>query len=315
VINWPGYEEACYWFMAHAAGSHAFTLQRAPGDHEDEHDKAWRSIVKARSNLSAEQRTDGVIDVDWFHNAYQALNSDERWDAIEKAARFLGYGHAEKKAARLADVLLGRTKKKDLVENIQRKFLKESVRLLGLLPLPEDAKKRDAELADRFKVLKAYERYARGLSSLSKEPAMQSYRLGMENLAETAGFSDPVRLEWAVTAKETAALANGPVTAKAKDVTISLTLGVFAAPLATRRRWHDRASERRVVDRPSARFREGEELAGVPGGVLPARTHPAVQAGLPRSLHADAGREGGQRQVASLLRPAGEREPGEGPTQ
>ena len=60
--------------------------------------------------------------------------------------------------------------------------------------------KRDAELADRYKVLKAYERYARGLSSLSKEPAMLSYRLGMENLAVTAGFSDPVRLEWAVTA-------------------------------------------------------------------------------------------------------------------
>ncbi len=233
VIDWPGYEEACYWFMAHAASSHAFTLQRAPGDHEDEHDKSWRSLVKARSNLSAEQRADGVIDVDWFHKAYQALGSDERWDAIEKAARFLGYGHAEKKAARLADVLLGRTKKKDLVENIQRKFLKESVRLLGLLPLPEDAAKRDTELADRYKVLKAYERYARGLSSLSKEPAMQSYRLGMENLAVTAGFSDPVRLEWAVTAKETADLAKGPVTAKAKDITVSLKLGDFAEPETT----------------------------------------------------------------------------------
>jgi hypothetical protein len=233
VLRWPGYEEACYWFMAHAAGSHAFALQRAPVDHEDEHAKAWRAIVKARSNLSAEQRADGVIDVDWFHKAYQALGSDERWDAIEKAARFLGYGHAEKKAARLADVLLGRTKKKELVDNIRKKFLKESVRLLGLLPLPEETKKRDAELADRYKVLKDYERYARGLSSLSKEPAMQSYRLGMENLAVTAGFGDPVRLEWAVTAQEVDDLANGPVTAKAKDITVSLRLGDFAEPETT----------------------------------------------------------------------------------
>ncbi len=107
------------------------------------------------------------------------------------------------------------------------------MRLLGLPPLPKEAKKRDAELADRYKVLKAYERYARGLSSLSKEPAMQSYRLGMENLAVTAGFSDPVRLEWAVTAKETADLAKGPVTAKAKDVTLSLKLGDFAEPETT----------------------------------------------------------------------------------
>ncbi len=260
VINWPGYEEACYWFMAHAAGSHAHTLQRAPGEHEDEHEKAWRSIVKSRSNLSAEQRADGVIDVDWFHKAYQALDSDERWDAIEKAARFLGYGHAEKKAARLADVLLGRTKKKELVENIQRKFLKESVRLLGLLPLPDDAKKRDAELADRYKVLKAYERYARGLSSLSKEPAMQSYRLGMENLAVTAGFSDPVRLEWAVTAKETADLAKGPVTVKAKDITVSLKLGDFAEPETTQ-------------------FRGKEELKSLP---KEAKGHKAIEELLER---------------------------------
>ncbi len=260
VINWPGYEEACYWFMAHAVGSHAFTLQRAPGDHEDEHDKAWRSLVKARSNLSAEQRADGVIDVAWFHKAYQALSSDVRWDAIEKAARFLGYGHAEKKAARLADVLLGRTKKKDLVENIQRKFLKESVRLLGLLPLPEDAKKLAAELADRYKVLKAYERYARGLSSLSKEPAMQSYRLGMENLAITAGFSDSVRLEWAVTAMETADLAKGPVTVKVKDITIALKLGEFAEPATTQ-------------------FRGKEELKSLP---KEAKANRAVEALLER---------------------------------
>jgi hypothetical protein len=239
MLNWPGYDEACYWFMAHASGSHAYTLQMAPGDHEDDHAKAWRAIVKARSNLSAEQRADGVIDVDWFHKAYRALGSDDRWDAIEKAARFLGYGHAEKKAARLADVLLGRTRKKELVDNIQKKFLKESVRLLGLLPLPKDEKKRDAELADRYKVLKAYERYARGLSSLSKEPAMQSYRLGMENLAVTAGYSDPVRLEWAVTAKETADLAQAPATAKAKGIIVSLKLGAFAEPETTQFRGNE----------------------------------------------------------------------------
>ena len=231
AIGWPGYEEACYWFMAHAAGDHAQKLQWAPRhDEEDHEDKVWRAIAKARSSLTVEQRADGVIDVEWFHKAYQALGNDERWDAIEKAARFLGYGYAEKKAARLADVLLGRTKKKELVENIERKFLKESVRLLGLLPLPVKESKRDAELADRYKVLKAYERYARGLSSLAKEPAMQAYRLGMQNLAVTAGFSDPTRLEWAVTARETADLAKGPVTAKAKDVIVTLTLGDFAEP-------------------------------------------------------------------------------------
>lgn len=73
-------------------------------------------------------------------------------------------------------------------------------------------------------MLKEYERYARGLSALSKEPAMQAARLGMENLAVTAGFPDPVRLEWAVTAREVADLGKGPVSLTVKGVTLSLAL-------------------------------------------------------------------------------------------
>lgn len=231
TVRWPGYEEAVYWFMAHTnnAWQHALGDEEAHSDGEKPQSK-WLTILKSRTDLSAEQRADGLIDVAWFHRAYKALGSDKKWDAIEAAAKFLGYGQAHKKAARLADVLLGRTKKKDLVHEIRTKTLKESVRLLGLLPLPTDLAKRDAELADRYKVLKEYERYARGLSSLSKEPAMQAVRLGMENLAVTAGLADPVRLEWAVTAREVADLAKGPATVTVKSVAVSLALNALAEP-------------------------------------------------------------------------------------
>lgn len=114
VVKWPGYEEACYWFMAHAAGDYAHTIATGEREQESESSRAWRAVVKQRSNLTAEQRADGVIDANWFHTAYAALNDDGRWDEIEKAARFLGYGLAEKKTPRLADVLFGRTSRKDL---------------------------------------------------------------------------------------------------------------------------------------------------------------------------------------------------------
>ena len=158
----------------------------------------------------------------WFHQAYAAVGSDQR----------LGHHRGGGPVSRLrAGPQKGRSpsrytawpdEKKDLVSDIRTKNLKEAVRLLGLLPLPEDSTKREAELADRYKVLKEYERYARGLSAMSKEPAMQSVRLGLENLAVTAGFPDPVRLEWAVTAREVADLGAGPVTLTVKTVSVSL---------------------------------------------------------------------------------------------
>lgn len=228
AINWPGYEEAVYWFIAHTRNFWQHSLDNEAGETRTE--SAWQTIVKARTNLTTEQRAEGLIDVAWFHQAYEAVGNDNRWDAIEAAAKFLGFGQAHKKAARLADVLLGRTKKKDLVNEIRTKTLKESVRLLGLLPLPKDLAKRDAEMADRYKVLKEYERYARGLSAMSKEPAMQAVKLGLENLAVTAGFTDPMRLEWAVTAKEVADLAKGPATVNLKGVSVSLSLTPLAEP-------------------------------------------------------------------------------------
>ncbi len=230
AVKWPGYAEAVYWFMAHTENRWERELDSddddddTPEDDKSKQDTLWQTILKARTNLSAEQRADGLIDVAWFHKAYAEVASATRWDTIEAAAKFLGYGQGHKKAARLADVLLGKTKKKDLIQGIRTKFLKEAVRHLGLLPLPEEPTKKEAELADRYKVLKEYERYARGLSSLSKEPAMQAARLGMENLAVTAGYSDPVRLEWAVTAREVTDLVKGPVTVSLKNVAVNLSL-------------------------------------------------------------------------------------------
>jgi hypothetical protein len=253
AIKWPGYEEAVYWFIAHTSNAWQSALAgrdedldydiededeaEAPAEpKEKKPEDPWQTIVKARTNLTAEQRADGLIDVAWFHQAYAAVGSDKRWDAIEAAAKFLGYGQGHRKAARIADVLLGWVKKKDLVTDIRTKNLKEAVRLLGLLPLPDDPAKKEAELADRYKVLKDYERYARGLGSLSKEPALQAARLGLENLAVTAGFPDPVRLEWAVSAREVADLARGPVTLAVKNVTLALALTPLADPEVTQTR-------------------------------------------------------------------------------
>ncbi len=246
VVGWSGYEEAVYWFIAHTDSRWQNQLRGdGPEDDDDDEeddeapraggkaDDAWQAIVKARTNLTSEQLADGLIDVAWFHAAYAAVGDDARWTAVEAAAKFLGYGQAHKKAARLDDVLLGRAKKKDLVDAVRTKFLKEAVRLLGLLPLPADAAGRQAELADRYAVLKGYERYARGLSSLSKEPALRAARLGMENLAVTAGFPDPVRLEWAVTAADAADLAGGAASVTANGVTVALGLTAAGEPEVT----------------------------------------------------------------------------------
>ncbi|MEZ6142491.1 MAG: DUF5724 domain-containing protein [Zavarzinella sp.] len=245
TLGWPGLNEAVYWFIAHSRSQWENQIDSTEDDELDldqienenpvegnpqQKESAWSKIVKARTNLTIEQREEGIIDVGWFHFAYKAVKSDERWDAIEAAAKYLGWGQSHKKAARLADVLLGRMPKKQLVDDIEKKFLKESVKLLGLLPLPTNAEQKEAEMQDRYRVLKNYERYAKGLSSLSKEPAMQAFRLGLQNLAVTADYPDPIRLEWAVTASEVADFLNGPVSIEEDDLLIEMKLNAQSEP-------------------------------------------------------------------------------------
>ena len=55
----------------------------------------------------------------------------------------------------------------------------------------------------------------------------------MENLARTAGYPDPVRLEWAMEAKAVADLAKATVTISVKDVTLSLALDSDGQPEMT----------------------------------------------------------------------------------
>jgi Domain of unknown function (DUF4132)/Family of unknown function (DUF5724) len=99
----------------------------------------------------------------------------------------------------------------------KKKFLKESVRALGLLPL---AAARAADLRERYQVLQEYHRYARALSPMSREGAIRAAEVGIANLARTAGYLDPIRFQWAMEAAGCVDLVEG-VTARAGDVEVS----------------------------------------------------------------------------------------------
>ncbi len=170
----------------------------------------------------------GAIDVEWFRRAYEPLGP-KRWEALAAAARHGSSVHRAKKAKLLSDVLLGKASRRDLIHGVKSGRFKESVRLLGLLPLAK-GDKREEDLLQRYRVLQEYRRYAKSLSPMSREPAIRTAEIGLQNLARTAGYPDPVRLEWAMEAKAIADLAAGPLSYTADGVTVTLQLDEQAQP-------------------------------------------------------------------------------------
>jgi len=184
--------------------------------------------------LTAAERDDGAIDVNWFRNTYEEV-SPKRWIEIANAARFASTAQQARRAKMVAEVLLGKYPKKQLVEGITKRHLKENVRLLGLMPLARGAR-RDKDLHDRYEILQNYKKYAATLSSMTRPEAMRSVEIGMQNLASTAGFPDATRLQWALEAEATKDLAEGPVVVHTDSITVSLELDDEAQPVLNYKR-------------------------------------------------------------------------------
>ncbi|MGB7323664.1 MAG: DUF5724 domain-containing protein [Rubripirellula sp.] len=261
-LKWDGFAEGLYWFLAHmsnwddsakTAAAGAEGLEDDVDDNDDEFDdyddeddaesqsikkppkmSAWERLVLERTPLTGQDRREGAVDVEWFHRTWEQLGS-KRWQGLSEAAKFSANASQARKAQFLADVLLGKAKKKDLVDGIKKRNLKDNVRLLGLLPLEKGAK-RDKDLMDRYEVLQAYKKYARGLSSLTKPEAFRALDIGFSNLARLAGYRDPLRLEWSLEAESVKDLAQGPVSVTKDGVTVTLSLDESAKPQISIRR-------------------------------------------------------------------------------
>lgn len=262
-LQWQGFAEGLYWFVAHMDTGWNSSVEQAaaeaegiekPAEHgandEDSAEEvepvsdglrparrklsSWQRLVLERTALTTEERKAGAVDVEWFHRAWEMLGG-HRWGRMAAAARYASNPAQAKKARFLADVLLGTTPRKELIDGIRVKQRKDDVRLLGLLPLAAGSA-RDRDILERYEVLQGYRRYARTLSGLTKPEAMRACDIGFENLARLAGFRDPLRLEWAMEAQSVCDLAEGPISETGDGVTVTLALDGDAQPEVTIRR-------------------------------------------------------------------------------
>lgn len=262
-FGWPEMSEGVYWFLAHmryvggledaadaleeessgeedeaTASAESAEASSDEDDGDESGDKpsqrklsAWERMLLERTPLTRDERAQGAIDVAWFRRTHEKLG-DKRWQQLAGAARFAANASQAKKAQFIAEVLLNKIPRKQLIEGIKKKQLKDHVRLLGLLPLAGGAK-RDADFLERCRELREYRRYANTLSGLTKPEALRACEIGMKNLAQTAGYPDPLRLEWAVGAETVKDLAKGPVTVISGAVIVTLALDEFSKPVVT----------------------------------------------------------------------------------
>jgi Family of unknown function (DUF5724)/Domain of unknown function (DUF4132) len=212
TLAWDSLTEAVWWIHAHTKGTD-WTVDREIRD-------LWQADMSAHTSLSAVDLLEGAVDVAWFHRVHKSLGA-KRWNLLYDAARFASTGAGHARAQLFADAMLGDVSKRELVQRITQKRYQDAVRALGLLPLAE-GEKREKDLLHRYKVIQEFRRGSKQFGSQRQASEKRAAQIGQQNLARTAGYADPIRLEWAMEAKAVEDLADGPIEVTVDGVKVSL---------------------------------------------------------------------------------------------
>ncbi len=223
ALGWDGAAQAMWWLHAHTKdrGWHV----------QGEVLESWQSEIAEQTPLSAQDLLDGAVDVAWFKRVHTQLGAD-RWASVYEAAKFASGGTGHTRAKQFADAMLGVLEQSEVIERIQAKRHQDSVRALGLIPLPDspDQDEIDAAVLKRFEVIQEFLRGSKAFGSQRKESESLAARIGLVNLANTAGYPDPLRLTWAMELKGVADLADGPVTLEKDGTRFALFITAEGAP-------------------------------------------------------------------------------------
>ena len=147
----------------------------------------------------------------------------ERWKALDTAAKYAAISAGHTRAQLFARAMAGLVSAEELLERMQASRHQDSVRALGLLPLAE-GEARAADLLQRYKRLQEFHREARKFGSQRQQSERRAVAIGLSNLARTAGFRDPQRLQWAMEQAAVADLARGPVVLERDGVSLTLAI-------------------------------------------------------------------------------------------
>jgi hypothetical protein len=226
ALGWPGLADAVLWLHAHTKDDHWSV--------DTEVRESWAALSAELTPLAAADLVAGAVDVEWFLRAHATLGA-ERWRVLDRAAKLASAGSGHRRAQLFAAAMLGRSDEAELTARVQSKRHQDSVRALGLVPLPP-GEERPGSLMRRYRLLREFERGSRAYGNQRQLSERLAVRIGVDNLARTAGYPDPQRFSWEMEALEAGDLADGPVVVREGDVSVTLSVTDQGAPALTVRR-------------------------------------------------------------------------------
>jgi len=221
TTGWEHLPDAVWWLYAHTK-DRQWTVE---GSIREE----WAARISEHTPLSADDLMDGAVDVAWYQRVYTEMG-EERWQQLYDAALYTSSGIGHGRARLFSDAMLGKTTVEKESARALKKRHQDSIRALGLIPLGRKNEQK-AEVLKRYEVMQEFLRTGKKFGSQRKASERLAVSIGMQNLARTAGYTDPQRLEWAMEVEATKDLSAGAISLQAEEYQISLSINDLGEPV------------------------------------------------------------------------------------
>ncbi|HYF15822.1 MAG TPA: DUF5724 domain-containing protein [Phycisphaerales bacterium] len=221
--GWTGFEDAVWWIHAHTKGEEQYS--------ETPLTRQFAAAVSERTPLQHDELRDGAVDIAWFRRVIATLG-EQRWAEVYALAKYACSGVGHKRAQLFADAIMNRrgATERELMARIKSKRHQDSIRALGLVPLKAGAAGK-AQVLARYKLMQEVRRTSRKHGgSMLQASEKRAVDIGMENLARSAGYPDPLRLQWTMERLDLADLVKGPVAVELGDIKVTLSMDDEGAP-------------------------------------------------------------------------------------
>lgn len=209
-LNWKGLDSAIWWMHAHTKIS----------GYQEQNAEAESEIAKY-SAVDLEDFKQGAVDKDWFFRAFKEIGK-ARWEIVYEAAKYISDGNGHRRARLYADVISGKTKIKEITDKVKNKRDQDYLRMYGLVPLSKSNPEKD--VLARYTYLQKFKKESRQFGAQKQASEALAVRIAMENLARNAGYSDPVRLTWAMETKQVQEILSAETQFQKDDILVKLVI-------------------------------------------------------------------------------------------
>ena len=206
VLNWEGFKEACYYFIAHMK-QYDFAQKKA-------------EIVNY-TDIDPEDLNEGAFDIQWCKDVYQTLGS-KRFKMVYKAAKFLCENSFHTRARKYADACLGLIDKEVLYQQIVEKRNKDSLNAYCIYPIKDEK-----EILERYLLIQQFLKESKQFGSQRQISEKKACEMALYNLARNTKYKTITRLSWIMESESILQYQHYLVPQEIGDISIWIEIDAF----------------------------------------------------------------------------------------